>query len=281
MKPSYRTPFEGLILRDGQTKGSHPPRWYFWHRWTRSETAPMPVFTSASHPLEIACLSHAGLPDAAGPIGYCMLPGRRKKKRTHRWARDLSADLVAIRSTPSTRRLLGGVAVPDPRCSTEPARPRQDRLCLVTLCTEEELARDSPGFQARVAAEVACREHLPIQDKRRPRDTRAFDELIARVVARINNGMRVVVHCNGGQGRSALVAAAVLIGLGVSQSAAVAGVRAARTGSLRNPLQLWFLRSFARRWKSASKPPIPNPSDMFLSKRASDSYVRCLAANTS
>ena len=73
--------------------------------------------------------------------------------------------------------------------------------------------------------------------------------------------------------------------LKVPYAKAVAGVRAARSGSLRNPLQLWFLWSFARRWKSASKksskPPIPNPSDMFLSKRASDSYVRCLASNTS
>ena len=210
-----------------------------------------PVFTSASHPLEIACLSRAGLPDDNGPIGFCMLPGRRKAKRNHIWRRDLAADVAAI---------------------------RQDRLCLVTLCTATELARDSPGFQARVAAEFVCREH-------RPHDTRAFDELIARLVDRINDGMRVVVHCNGGKGRSALMTAAVLIGLGVSQSAAVAGVRAARPGSLRNPLQIFFLRSFARRWKSASKesskPPIPNPSDMFLSKRASDSYVRCLASNNS
>ena len=61
--------------------------------------------------------------------------------------------------------------------------------------------------------------------------------------------MRVIIHCNGGKRRSALVAAAVLIGLGVSQSAAVAGVRAARAGSLRNPLQILFLRSFARRWR--------------------------------
>ena len=283
MKPSYRTPFEGLILRDGRTKGSNPLRWYFWHRWTRSDhTAPVPVFTSASHPLEIAFLSRAGLPDDNGPIGFCMLPGRRKAKKTHRWARDLSADLVAIRSTPSTRRLLGGVAVPDPRYSTEPARPRQDRLCLVTLCTSAELARDSPGFQARIASEVACRETLPIADKRAPSSTQAFDELIARLVDRIDNDWRVVVHCNGGKGRSALVAAAVLIGLSdLSARAAVACVRAARPGSLRNPLQLWFLWSFARRWKSASKPPIPNPSDMFLSKRASDSYVRCLASNTS
>ena len=247
MKPRYRTPFEGLILRDGQTR-SKAPRNYFWHRWTRSETmASLPVFTSASHPLEIACLSRAGLPDDNGPIGFCMLPGRRKAKRNHIWRRDLAADVAAI---------------------------RQDRLCLVTLCTATELARDSPGFQARVAAEFVCREH-------RPHDTRAFDELIARLVDRINDGMRVVVHCNGGKGRSALMTAAVLIGLGVSQSAAVAGVRAARTGSLRNPLQLWFLWSFARRWKSASKPRIPNPSDMFLSKRASDSYVRCLESNTS
>ena len=226
MKPSYRTPFEGLILRDGQTKDSRmTSRRYYWHRWTRSDdtTAPPPVFTSASHPLSVAFLSREGLPDAAGPVGFCMLPGRRKAKRTHEWRRDLAADVAAI---------------------------RQDRLCLVTLCTDEELARDSPGFQARVEAEVACREHLPIADKRRPPDTRAFDELVARVVDRIEReDMRVIVHCNGGKGRSALVAAAVLIGLGVSQSAAVAGVRAARAGSLRNPLQLWFLRSFARRWR--------------------------------
>merc|ERR550514_2374517 len=151
MKPRYRTPFEGLILRDGRTKGSNQTLRYFWHRWTRSETAPPPVFTSASHPLAVAWLSREGLPDAAGPVGYCMLPGRRKTKRTHRWRRDLAADVASI---------------------------NQDRLCLVTLCTDEELARDSPGFEARVAAEVACREHLPIQDKRRPHDTRAFDSLI-------------------------------------------------------------------------------------------------------
>ena len=248
MKPSYRTPFEGLILRDGQTKGSSPPLRYFWHRWTRSDhTAPMPVFTSASHPLEIAFLSRAGLPDDNGPIGYCMLPGRRKAKRTHEWRRDLSMDIASM---------------------------NQDRLCLVTLCTSAELARDSPGFQARVASEFVCRES-------RPHDTRAFDELIARLVDRINDGMRVVVHCNGGKGRSALVAAAVLISLKVPYAKAVAGVRTVRSGSLRNPLQLWFLWSFARRWKSASKPRIPNPSDMFLSKRASDSYVRCLESNTS
>ena len=214
MKPRYRTPFEGLILRDGRTKGSNPQMRYFWHRWTRSETVQTPVFTSASHPLEIAFLSRAGLPDDNGPIGFCMLPGRRKTKRTHRWARSLDADVAAI---------------------------RQDRLCLVTLCTDEELARDSPGFEVRIASESMCRE-------RRPHDTRAFDELIARLVDRINDDMRVIIHCNGGKGRSALVAAAVLIGLSdLSARAAVACVRAARPGSLRNPLQLWFLWSFARR----------------------------------
>ncbi len=225
MKPRYRTPFEGLILRDGRTKGSHPPRWYFWHRWTRSDhTAPMPVFTSASHPLEIAFLSRAGLPDDNGPIGFCMLPGRRKAKRNHIWKRDLAADIASM---------------------------NQDRLCLVTLCTDEELARDSPGFQEAVL-EFACREHLPITDKRRPDDTRAFDELIARLVDRINDDTKVIIHCNCGKGRSALVTAAVLIGLKVPYAKAVAGVRAARPGSLRNPLQLWFLWMFARRWNNTS-----------------------------
>ena len=140
----------------------------------------------------------------------------------------------------------------------------------MTLCTSAELARDSPGFQARIASVFACREHLPITDKRRPGDARAFDALVARLVDRIEReDMRVVVHCNGGKGRSALVTAAVLIGLSdMSAGTAVACVRAARPGSLRNPLQILFLRSFARRWKSASKPPIPKRPD-----RASGSYV--------
>ena len=79
------------------------------------------VFTSASHPLAVAWLSREGRPDAGG-VGFCMLPGRRKAKRTHgREARPLQADIASI---------------------------NQDRLCLVTLCTEEELARgDSPGFR--------------------------------------------------------------------------------------------------------------------------------------
>jgi len=187
--------------------------------------APPPVFTSASHPLSVAWLSREGSPDAGGPVGFCMLPGRRKAKRAHEWRRDLAADVASI---------------------------KQDQLCLVTLCTEAELARDSPGFQQRIESEVACREHHPIKDKRRPHDTRAFDELIARLVARIENGWRVVVHCNGGKGRSALVAAAVLIGLKVPYAKAVACVRAARPGSLRNPLQIWFLWMFARRWSNTS-----------------------------
>ena len=106
MKPSYRTPFEGLILRDGQTKGSNPPLRYFWHRWTRSETAPPPVFTSASHQLAVAFLSRAGRPDAAGPVGYCMLPGRRLCINQLS-QRVLNHGLHAIDATPARQR--GGV----------------------------------------------------------------------------------------------------------------------------------------------------------------------------
>ena len=128
----------------------------------------------------------------------------------------------------------------------------------MTLCTHDELERDSPGFQARVAAEFVCREHLPIQDKRRPHDTPAFDALIQRLVDRIErDDMKVVIHCNGGKGRSALVAAAVLIGLGVRYKAAISSVRAARAGSLRNPLQLWFLWMFARRHNTSGDLSLP------------------------
>ena len=48
-----------------------------------------------------------------------------------------SCSIVTSTSTPSTRRLLDSVAVPDPHRSTEPARPRRRRApnSLVDLCT--------------------------------------------------------------------------------------------------------------------------------------------------
>ena len=58
--------------------------------------------------------------------------------------------------------------------------------------------------------------HLPIPDGSVPLDPEAddYEALIEDVAERLKEGQIVVVHCRGGQGRSGLVAASVLVVLG-------------------------------------------------------------------
>ena len=61
-----------------------------------------------------AIMAKDASPSAANPADLC---GNQKFTAPSRW-------IIASTSTPSTRRLLDGVAMPVPHCSTEPARPR-------------------------------------------------------------------------------------------------------------------------------------------------------------
>jgi len=159
--------------------------------------------TSQSHPLQIAEVRA----DAAhGRIGITFCPGKHDATAlTGGWARDLAADLDAIK--------------------------RWGARMVITLVEPSELTLLKVP---ELGAEVQRREmrwlHLPIPDYHPP--TAAFErswEVEGRVVRQLlRQGDDVLVHCKGGLGRAGMIAARLLVELGVPATEAIAQVRAAR-----------------------------------------------------
>ncbi|MFH5927480.1 cyclin-dependent kinase inhibitor 3 family protein [Roseomonas xinghualingensis] len=167
--------------------------------------------TSETHPLRIEPVAAPG----GGLIGMTFCPGKVQSGGLGgNWRRDLVLDLDAVRDW-------GAVAV-------------------VTLMEEHELAR------YRVAAmgeEVRARGmdwlHLPIVDADVPNE--AFEALWKeagpRLLTWLGEGRRILLHCRGGLGRTGLVAARLLIELGMEPGEAVKAVRAARRGTIETRAQ--------------------------------------------
>jgi protein-tyrosine phosphatase len=99
---------------------------------------------------------------------------------------------------------------------------------------------------------------LPIPDGGTPVHAgleRAYRELVERVVSDLKEGETVVVHCQGGYGRSGLVAASVLVALGYSTEEAIRAVQEARPGAIENPSQAEYVMGFEMEIKSRSGSP--------------------------
>ena len=179
-----------------------------------------PVKTSATHPLPIAVVPTPG----GGVIGLAMAPGKRQPDAiTGPWDRDMTADFDAIVE-------FGAHAV-------------------VTLMETPELAGVAiPAEKVHAAATARKLEwfHWPIVDFATP--NAAFETLWAReagaVCTHLTGGGRVLVHCRGGRGRSGLVAARLLIELGVSNADAFAAVRAAQPLAMETTVQEDHVRGY-------------------------------------
>ncbi len=79
-----------------------------------------------------------------------------------------------------------------------------------------------------------CRTHgiefvsVPIRDRDVPSSMRAIAEIVRRVEGSLAGGKNVAVHCRMGVGRSALLAACVMMGAGMSAETAFERIAAAR-----------------------------------------------------
>lgn len=153
-------------------------------------------------PLRIAEVATPGI----GVIGITFAPGKKDHSAySGRHDRDLAADLDVI--------------------------ARWNAAAVVTLVTQTELRRLQISH---IGTEVSKRfmewHHLPIEDVSIPDiDFEAdWPENSARLQSLLRAGANVLVHCKGGLGRAGMIAARLLVEMGVEPDQAIRRIRAAR-----------------------------------------------------
>eukprot|EP01125_Pyxidicula_operculata_P019099 TRINITY_DN689_c1_g4_i1.p1 TRINITY_DN689_c1_g4~~TRINITY_DN689_c1_g4_i1.p1 ORF type:complete len:653 (-),score=260.66 TRINITY_DN689_c1_g4_i1:162-2120(-) len=183
------------------------------------------IYTSDNSPMQVDYIPDDELlMSEVGRIGICMAPGRCKKKKIHDWARDLSKDLDRIRNVYECDVLVSLVR-------------RSELIDLGTPHLIEEVRKR--GMEAI---------HFPIKDKWVPNSMEQLINLVSLIITRLRQAKTVVVHCNGGKGRSGTVVVATLVGLGKTVQEAIDVVRKARSGTIRNPLQIAYVKRFRTAW---------------------------------
>lgn len=173
--------------------------------------------TSESHPLQIAAVRAS---PAQGRIGITFCPGKRDPAAsTGAWARDLEADLDVI--------VAWGA-----------------RLVLTLVEPAELAALRVPRLGEEVRKRGLEWRHLPIPDCSVPGEDfeRKWQTHGREIRALLRGGADVLVHCKGGLGRAGMVAARLLVELGMAPEAAIAEVRRARRGAIETPAQLALVR---------------------------------------
>lgn len=172
--------------------------------------------TSQTHPLEIAPVE---LGPSVGRIGITFCPGKHQPNAaTGAWARDLDLDVKAIANW-------GAAAV-------------------LTLVERHELIDlKVAGLGAAVAANHMDWIHAPVTDGSTPDG--AFEaswvDLGEGLRDRLRAGFDIVVHCKGGLGRAGMIAARLMVELGIAPVEAIARVRAARPGAIETSAQAAFV----------------------------------------
>ncbi len=165
------------------------------------------VRTSQTHPLEIATVKASG----EGTIGMTLCPGKHQKDAAFGgdWKRDLDADLAVIKEW-------GASAV-------------------LTLMEEHELKRYRvPGIANAVRNLGMQWYHAPIEDGDVPGTEfgEAWPSIGPNLRRRLSEGDKVLVHCRAGLGRTGMIAARLLVEMGVPAATAVRQVRNARPGAI-------------------------------------------------
>jgi protein-tyrosine phosphatase len=147
-------------------------------------------------------------------IGMGMCPGRVWRD----WCRDLDTDIQVIQN--------------------------QQINVVASIITNTELKQmNYYDFYDRIRKLNLESLELSIHDKWLPNSVENFMKVVTSILEHLQNDRTVLVHCNGGRGRTGLVVSACILNLGYPIDQAIHMVRTARTGMLRNPAQEIFLRS--------------------------------------
>jgi ADP-ribosyl-[dinitrogen reductase] hydrolase len=184
----------------------------------KKQTSAERVRTSESDPLQIQSVTADG---NRGLIGMTLCPGRKGSRAVGgSWDRDLDADLAVLKAW--------------------------DPAMTISLIEEPEFAGlNVPQFRSVVSASSLAWTFAPIPDGGVPGP--AFEEVwaIAGPYARniLRGGGRVVVHCRAGLGRTGMIAARILVELGMEPDEAMKRVRTARPGTIENRAQEQHVRA--------------------------------------
>ena len=88
---------------------------------------------------------------------------------------------------------------------------------------------------------------FPISDLHIPQDAGAFRMVVRDLVDRVGQGRTVAITCRGGLDRSGLTAACFLREVGLGFDEAIGRVQAARGGSITDPDEQEFVRTWPAR----------------------------------
>ena len=178
---------------------------------------------SDTHPLDIDCVQPA---EGRGLIGLSMCPGKKEfDVQTGHWHRDLAKDLTRIREWGATM--------------------------VISLIEEHEFGK----LQVKALPEMIERlgmkwRHLPIRHHYPP--TKRFEtpwsDARSEIMSILKSNQRVLVHGNGGLGRTGTVAALLLVESGIAPEDAIASVRAARPNAIETAVQEWHVMVHIPLW---------------------------------
>jgi protein-tyrosine phosphatase len=120
---------------------------------------------------------------------------------------------------------------------------RQSGVGLVLSLIEDwEIPRRAPGlFEALARQQIGLRRY-PIADFGAPRETLEFGRLLRDVGERLTAGEAILVHCNAGLGRTAVVLASILKAHGLAADPVTELRRIYRASAMEEPVQEAFVR---------------------------------------
>ena len=173
--------------------------------------------TSHTHPLQIAEVRAS---PSHGRIGITFCPGKHDDfAHTGAWERDLGIDIDTIAAWGA-------------------------KLVLTLVEPAELIALKVPLLGREIKRRGIEWRHLPIADFSTP--SKAFEqEWITQgreIREMLRNGGDVLVHCKGGLGRAGMIAARLLVELGMDPEEAIHSVRHVRKGAIETPAQLALVR---------------------------------------
>lgn len=118
---------------------------------------------------------------------------------------------------------------------------------VLTLMPSAELELNAASeLPALCAAQGLLWLHLPVADEQVPQADfdAAWPAAMAQIAELLAADKAIAIHCKGGSGRTGLIAARILIELGIERSEAVSLVQALRPKAIQHPAHAGWLAQF-------------------------------------